>query len=132
MVSYLGLPVLLPDGRPFGTICVLDNQENPYSSGFEKLLLNFRDLIQSDLEIIYMNQTLGDENKRLNDYISEIQTLRGILPICMHCKKIKDDAGYWNQIETYIAKHSEVQFSHSICRECANKLYPGMDLYEDV
>lgn len=132
MVSYLGLPVLLPDGRPFGTICVLDNQENPYSSGFEKLLLNFRDLIQSDLEIIYMNQTLGDENKRLNDYISEIQTLRGILPICMHCKKIRDDAGYWNQIETYIAKHSEVQFSHSICRECANKLYPGMDLYEDV
>jgi hypothetical protein len=128
MVSYLGHPVFLPDGTPFGTICVLDNKENPYSSNFEKLLLNLRDLIQSDLEIIYMNKALGDENKRLNDYISEIQTLRGILPICMHCKKIKDDKGYWNQVEAYIAKHSEAQFSHSVCKECAKKFYPGLDL----
>jgi GAF domain-containing protein len=59
MLSYLGLPVLLPDGKPFGTICVLDNKENAYSSGFEKLLSNFRDLIQLDLEIIYMNKVLA-------------------------------------------------------------------------
>ncbi len=132
MVSYLGLPVLLPNGRPFGTICVLDNMENPYSSGFIKLILTFRDLIQSDIEIIYVNKVLADENKRLNDYISEIQTLRGILPICMHCKKIRDDKGFWNQIEAYLAEHSEVKFSHSICRECAKKLYPDMDLFDDI
>jgi len=121
---------LLPDGKPFGTICVLDDRENSYSSKFEKLINKFLYLVQSDLEIIYMNNILGDENKHLNDYISEIQTLRGIFPICMHCKKIRDDKGYWKQIEAYIQNHSEVEFSHSICKECAEKHYPDYDIYE--
>ena len=54
----------------------------------------------------------------------EMKILRGILPICASCKKIRDDKGYWNQIETYIQEHSEVAFSHGICQECAIKLYP--------
>ncbi|MFI5293559.1 MAG: hypothetical protein ACHQ0Y_00840 [Thermodesulfovibrionales bacterium] len=54
----------------------------------------------------------------------EINTLSGLLPICASCKKIRDDKGYWNQIESYISKHSEVQFSHSVCPECIKKLYP--------
>ncbi len=53
----------------------------------------------------------------------EIKTLRGFLPICASCKKIRDDKGYWTQIETYISKHSEAEFSHGICPECALKLY---------
>ncbi len=128
MISYMGFPILLPDGSAFGTICVLDKQENAYTDKYEKLLRNFRDLIQADLEIIYMNNMLQDENKQLTDYISEIKTLRGILPICMHCKKIRDDKGYWNQVEAYIQKNSEVSFSHGICKECAEKYYPGMNL----
>jgi AmiR/NasT family two-component response regulator len=63
-------------------------------------------------------------NKELEKALSEIKTLRGILPICASCKKIRDDKGYWNQIESYICKHSEAKFSHSICLECAKKLYP--------
>ena len=128
MISYLGFPIFLPDGKAFGTICVLDNHENAYTDKYEKLLRKFRDLIQADLEIIYMNDMLQDENKQLTDYISEIKTLRGILPICMHCKKIRDDKGYWNQVEAYIQKNSEASFSHGICKECAEKYYPGMDL----
>jgi len=128
MISYLGFPIFLPDGSSFGTICVLDNHENAYTDKYEKLLRKFRDLIQADLEIIYMNDMLQDENKQLTDYISEIKTLRGILPICMHCKKIRDDKGYWNQVEAYIQKNSEASFSHGICKECAEKYYPGMDL----
>lgn len=58
----------------------------------------------------------------------EIKSLRGILPICASCKKIRDDKGYWNQIETYISRHSEVDFSHGICPECAEKLYPEFDI----
>ena len=58
----------------------------------------------------------------------EIKTLKGFLPICANCKKIRDDKGYWNQIESYIQKHSEAEFSHSICPECAKKLYPDLEL----
>jgi PAS domain S-box-containing protein len=62
--------------------------------------------------------------KSLQDSLAKIKTLSGMLPICASCKKIRDDKGYWNKIETYIAKHSEAEFSHGICPECAKKLYP--------
>ena len=63
-------------------------------------------------------------NKKLEDSINEIRILRGILPICASCKKIRDDKGYWNQIEEYLEQHSEAQFSHGLCPECTEKLYP--------
>ncbi len=62
---------------------------------------------------------------QLQDAISRIKTLRGMLPICSSCKKIRDDKGYWEQIESYVSQHSEAEFSHGICPECAKKLYPG-------
>ncbi|MFC1885199.1 hypothetical protein ACFL2O_10550, partial [Thermodesulfobacteriota bacterium] len=65
----------------------------------------------------------------LQKALSEVKTLRGFLPICSHCKKVRDDKGYWNQIESYIADHSEAEFSHGICQECAKKYYPDMDLF---
>ena len=63
----------------------------------------------------------------LNKALAEVKTLSGFLPICASCKKIRDDKGYWNQIEAYISEHSEAEFSHGICPECAHNLYP--DLY---
>ncbi|MFH1157207.1 MAG: PAS domain S-box protein [Pseudomonadota bacterium] len=63
--------------------------------------------------------------------LSQIKTLSGLLPICAHCKKVRDDTGYWNQIEAYIEEHSDAEFSHSICRECAKKYYPDSDIYDD-
>jgi PAS domain S-box-containing protein len=69
--------------------------------------------------------------KELQKALSEIKTLRGILPICASCKKIRDDDGYWNQIESYIRDHSEAEFSHSICPECYKKLYHGLDDSEE-
>lgn len=60
----------------------------------------------------------------LKDSLNEIKVLSGMLPICASCKKIRDDKGYWNQIEAYISEHSEAQFSHSICPDCTEKLYP--------
>jgi uncharacterized PurR-regulated membrane protein YhhQ (DUF165 family) len=59
--------------------------------------------------------------------LSEVKTLRGFLPICSNCKKIRDDKGYWNRIEAYIQNHSDAQFSHGICPECAKKLYPKLN-----
>jgi len=61
----------------------------------------------------------------------EIKELKGLLPICASCKRIRDDKGYWNQIETYIGKHSEAEFSHSICPACTKELYPEYEKLED-
>lgn len=127
MISYLGFPILLPNGEPFGTICVLDNKENAYSGIFEKLISKFRNLVQSDLEVIYMNQVLGDKNKQLRDYLMEIQALRGMVQICSNCKSIRDDKGQWHPIEQFIIKHPEADFSHGICPNCMKILYPDLD-----
>lgn len=62
--------------------------------------------------------------QKLQDALDKIKVLRGIIPICASCKKIRDDKGYWNQIESYIREHSEAEFSHGICPDCAKKLYP--------
>lgn len=64
--------------------------------------------------------------KNLKIALSEIKQLRGIIPICASCKKIRDDKGYWHQVEKYISEHSEAMFSHSICPECRKKLYPEL------
>jgi PAS domain S-box-containing protein len=69
--------------------------------------------------------------KELREALANVKILTGLLPICLHCKKIRDDKGYWNQIEIYIQDHSEVDFSHSICPECATRLYPDMALYDE-
>jgi PAS domain S-box-containing protein len=69
--------------------------------------------------------------KKLQGALAEIKKLSGLLPICSSCKKIRDDAGYWNQIESYIALHSEARFTHGICPECAKKLYPDIDIYAE-
>ena len=59
---------------------------------------------------------------------NKVATLSGFLPICASCKKIRDDKGYWNQVEAYISEHSEVQFSHGLCPDCVKKLYPEIDV----
>jgi hypothetical protein len=61
--------------------------------------------------------------------LAKIKQLQGILPICSSCKKIRDDAGYWHQVEVYISRHTDADFSHSLCEECARKLYP--EIYKD-
>ncbi|WP_186441220.1 hypothetical protein [Desulfamplus magnetovallimortis] len=74
---------------------------------------------------------LKKEKDALEKALSEIKQLSGLLPICMHCKSIRDDHGYWKQLEEYIQERSGAQFSHSICRNCAKKHYPDYDLYDD-
>jgi FixJ family two-component response regulator len=67
---------------------------------------------------------------KLQEALANIKALRGMLPICASCKKIRDDTGYWSQIETYIRAHADVEFSHGLCPECTNRLYP--DLFADA
>jgi hypothetical protein len=82
--------------------------------------------------ILHINERkrMEERNKKLieelHEAIAEIKVLSGLLPICSSCKKIRDDKGYWTWIEKYIQEHSEAQFSHSICPDCAKKLYPKL------
>jgi DNA-binding NtrC family response regulator len=61
---------------------------------------------------------------QLQKALAKVKQLSGLLPMCASCKKIRDDKGYWNQLEAYISDHSEADFSHGICPECVKKLYP--------
>jgi hypothetical protein len=62
--------------------------------------------------------------KELQEALKEIKTLRGILPLCSFCKKIRNDKGYWEQVDVYIHKHSQADISHGICPECMKEHYP--------
>jgi ligand-binding sensor domain-containing protein len=62
--------------------------------------------------------------RRVDEAVAEVKVLSGLLPICGGCKKIRDDKGYWNQIESYISQHADIKFSHSLCPDCMRKFYP--------
>ncbi len=75
-----------------------------------------------------LEQMVATRTAELEKALGEVKTLKGFIPICCHCKKVRNDAGYWAQIETYIQEHSEAEFTHGFCPECARKLYPEMNL----
>lgn len=86
--------------------------------------LIFKELDESNKQLNEEVEARKKTEAELRGALEEIKTLRGIIPICAHCKKIRDDGGYWQQLENYISKHSEAEFSHGICPECIKKLYP--------
>ncbi len=68
-------------------------------------------------------QALIDE---LQKTLNEIKELKGIIPICSHCKKIRNDKGYWEQLERYLSEHTAAEFSHGLCPDCLGKFYPDL------
>ena len=104
------------------------------------ILLNSSPITDSDGQVRWIVLTGMDitdrikvENEReelireLREALANIKTLRGLIPICAHCKKIRDDKGYWQQVETYLRQHSEVEFSHGLCPECMKAFFPGVE-----
>ena len=81
--------------------------------------------------LISMEKIISDNNKilidKLQKAIDEIKTLSGLLPMCSACKKIRDDDGYWKQIEHYISEYTDARFSHSICPDCEKRMYADLD-----
>lgn len=74
------------------------------------------------VRVVELQRHLDDRVKELQKALTEIRQLHGMLPICSHCKRIRDDKNYWQQVETYISKHTEARFSHSICPECFDRV----------
>jgi PAS domain S-box-containing protein len=97
--------------------------------------LHGQDLLYSIIHDITDRKQVEEEREKLinelQEAIKEIKTLRGILPLCSFCKKIRDDKGYWEQVDVYIHKYSQADISHSICPECAKEHYPDLDNYDD-
>lgn len=78
-------------------------------------------------EMMVLNRELQQKNAELQHSLEHIKTMQGLIPICASCKKIRDDQGYWHQVEAYIRNHTDAKCSHSVCPECFAKLYPDVD-----
>jgi sigma-B regulation protein RsbU (phosphoserine phosphatase) len=78
--------------------------------------------VQVGVRIVELQTTLASRVQELEEALVRVRQLRGLLPICSYCKKIRDDRNYWQQVEQYVSTHSEVQFSHGICPECYSKV----------
>ena len=83
--------------------------------------------VQVGRRMIELQEALTAKITELRRALDQIRTLRGIVPICMSCKKIRDDQGYWKQVEAYVRDHTEAEFSHGLCPECMKNMYPDFD-----
>jgi GAF domain-containing protein len=132
--SYIGAPVLTVDGKLSGILVLLD--DGPIEDGeLVTAIVDFlasrvgteieRHYIEENLKRLVVERTaeLEQSNKDLKLALSEIKILQGIIPICSHCKKVRDDRGFWQQVESYISEHSEASFSHGVCPQCFDEVY---------
>ena len=94
---------------------------NDLAKAFNAMSSNLRDTYDN------LDYLVEKRTEELRNALAEVKQLSGLLPICAHCKKVRDDQGYWKQIEHYISKHSEAKFSHGICPDCLKKYYPELD-----
>jgi DNA-binding response OmpR family regulator len=78
--------------------------------------------------VVQLQSALAERVSELEEAITRVKQLQGLLPICCYCKKIRDDGNYWHRVESYIADHANVRFSHGICPECSQKLKADLNL----
>ncbi len=112
--KLLRIPVLLIMATFYGAAAEMVRKERQQKAGLLDTLTELRQAHEERSRLI----------RDLQDALASVKTLQGLLPICSLCKKVRDDQGYWSQIETYLRKHSRADFSHGICPECVGKLYP--------
>ncbi len=117
------------EGRTVGIIG-LANKDGDFTDEDAEIATIFGDLAAIALANSRYIQLLDEKTIALEKALVEIKTLRGIVPICMYCKGIRSDEGYWTQLEEYISQHSEAQFSHGICEACLKK-YHGNFVNQD-
>jgi CheY-like chemotaxis protein len=82
--------------------------------------------VDAFVRILRLNRALREKNAELAAALARVKLLSGLVPICAGCKKIRDDQGYWNQVEKYVQEHSEARFTHGMCPECAKIYFPGL------
>ena len=96
----------------------------PRKPTYEQLMQRVEELETQAIEMRREEDERKNHIEKLQQALAQVEELRGFLPICSSCKKIRDDNGFWYEIELYIASHSQAEFSHSICPDCEKELYP--------
>ncbi len=115
-----------------GTHTLPEDQVSGLNSGADGYILRpigNRELsarVEAFARIVRLTRALQLKNAALEAAMAKVKALSGMLPICSGCKKIRDDRGYWNQVEAYIESHSEASFTHSLCPQCVQKYFPGL------
>lgn len=113
------------DGKTMGLLG-LANKPTDFSDEDAEIATVFGELAAIALANSRYLDLLNEKNRELERALSEIHTLRGLLPICSHCKNIRDDDGLWRRVDAYLTDHTDVKFSHGLCPNCLKELYPDM------
>lgn len=111
---YAGAPLTNSEGYSLGTLCVIDRVPRTLT---EKQSLALKALSRQAVLLMEMRRV----SQSLADAVENVKTLHGMLPICCYCKRIRDDNGYWNQVDEYLRAHTDVKLTHGACTECAQK-----------
>lgn len=127
--SGLGFRFRIDEGaEPVGVVEVEGVARPEYLAHYVNLALGLTGVCVLAIRNARTYEALQCSLSALQQALAEVKTLRGIIPICASCKRIRDDAGAWSQVEAYVSRHSECQFSHGICPECVTRLYPEFAL----
>ena len=114
---YAGFPLASPEGFALGTLCAIDRKPRQLSAEQKQAMQSLSRQVMALLE-------LRRVSTRLAEALENVKTLHGLLPICAWCKRIRDDQGYWSQVEAYVHAHTGADFTHGICPDCFEKLRP--------
>jgi GAF domain-containing protein len=114
---YAGFPLASPEGFTLGTLCAIDRKPR-------QLSLKQKTAMQALARQVMTLLELRRVSRRMAEALEKVRTLYGLLPICAWCKRIRDDQGYWSQVEAYIHQHTGADFTHGICPDCLEKQRP--------
>lgn len=114
---YAGFPLTSPEGFALGTLCAIDRRPRQLSAEQKTAMQALARQVMALLE-------LRRVSARMAEVLDKVKTLHGLLPICAWCKRIRDDHGYWSQVEAYVHEHTGADFTHGICPECLEKQRP--------
>ena len=114
---YAGFPLASPEGFALGTLCAIDRKPRKLSAD---QMIAMKALARQVMELLELRRV----SRRMAEVLDKLKILHGLLPICAWCKRIRDDHGYWSQVEAYIHAHTGADFTHGICPECLAKMRP--------
>ena len=117
---YAGAPLLTADGLALGSVCVLDMKPRQLSPEQKETLERLSRIVMTTLE-------LRRTSFELAEAAANLKTLTGLLPICSFCREVRNDEGYWEQVEGYVQAHTEATFSQGICPKCSRMHFPSFD-----